>query len=65
MLLKYIGEHGSMGLCYGQTYEVSIYADDAIFVKVFNQNTHKCIATIPYSSPQTLAENWVKVEEST
>lgn len=56
MKLKYIGAHGAMGLSFGQVYEVSIYTDDAIIVSVFNN--HKCIATIPYSGPQTLAENW-------
>lgn len=61
MNLKYTGEHGSMGLCYGQVYEVSIYTDDAIIVQVFDQDTGNKIATIPYSSPQTLADNWEKV----
>ena len=60
MMLRFIGAHGSMGLCYGQVYEVSIYADDAIFVEVWNQTKAKRIATIPYSSPQTLAANWEK-----
>lgn len=60
MNLKYIGEHGAMGLCYGQGYEVSIYTDDAIIVQVFDQSTGKQIATIPYSSPQTMADNWEK-----
>lgn len=60
MNLKYIGQHGSMGLCYGQVYEVSIYTDDAIIVQVFDQPTAKLIATIPYSSPQVLAANWEK-----
>ena len=58
MNLKYIGQHGSMGLCKGQVYEVSIHTDDAIIVTVFHN--HKRIATIPYSSPQTLAANWEK-----
>lgn len=58
MNLKYIGQHGSMGLCYGQIYEVSIYTDDAIMVSVHHENT--LIATIPYSSPQTLADHWEK-----
>ena len=58
MNLKYIGEHGAMGLCYGQVYEVSIYTDDAIIASVHHNN--KLIATIPYSSPQTLAANWEK-----
>ena len=58
MKLKYIGAHGAMGLSYGQVYEVALYADDAIIVSVF-QN-HKLIATIPYSGPQTMAEDWDK-----
>lgn len=58
MNLKYIGEHGSMSLCYGQVYEVAIHANGAIIVTVFHN--HKRIATIPYSSPQTLAANWEK-----
>ena len=58
MYLKFIGEHGFMGLCRCEIYEVSIYTDDAIIVSVFHES--KLIATIPYSSPQTLAENWEK-----
>ena len=58
MNLKFIGEHGAMGLCNGQVYEVSIHTDDAIIVTVYHN--HKRIATIPYSSPQTLAANWEK-----
>lgn len=58
MDLKFIGEHGAMGLCNGQVYEVSIHTDDAIIVTVYHN--HKRIATIPYSSPQTLADNWEK-----
>ena len=60
MKLKYIGAHGAMGLIYGQVYEVAIHTEDAITVSVFND--HKYIATIPYSGPQTLAENWEKPE---
>ena len=58
MKLKYIGAHGDFGLSYGQVYEVALYADNAIIVSVFHNN--KCIATIPYSGPQTLAEDWEK-----
>ena len=43
MKLKYIGDHGAMGLSYGQVYEVALYADDAIIVSVFHD--HKLIAT--------------------
>ena len=58
MDLKFIGEHGAMGLCNGQVYDVSIYTNDAIIVTVYHN--HKHITTIPYSSPQTLADNWEK-----
>ena len=60
MKLKYIGDHGAMGLSFGQVYEVALYADDAIIVSVFHN--HKIIATIPYSGPQTMAEDWEKTE---
>lgn len=58
MKLKYIGDHGAMGLSFGQVYEVAISTDDAIIVTVYNN--HKRIATIPYSGPQTMAEDWDK-----
>ena len=58
MYLKFIGEHGFMGLCNGQVYDVAIRADDAIIVTVYHN--YKQIAAIPYSSPQILAANWEK-----
>lgn len=59
MKLRYIGAHGSMGLLRNQVYEVSLVSEqDAIVVRVYYGS--KCIATIPYSSPQTLADNWAR-----
>lgn len=64
MFLRFIGANGSMGLTYGEVYEVRIKTkNDYIWViipmfqfrdKVFGK--WEC----PYSSPQSFAANWEK-----
>lgn len=58
MKLKFIGKHGSMGLCHGQEYYVNLSSTaDYICATIFKDNgTLFC----PYSSPQSFAANWKK-----
>lgn len=55
MLLKFIGKDGSMGLVYGNTYDVQITSNShSILVKW--DSCKSC----PYSSPLSFAKNWTK-----
>ena len=55
MYLKFIGQDGSMGLRRGEIYKVKITSNKR-YMWVNIGMWWSC----PYSSPQTLAENWVK-----
>ena len=57
MLLKFIGENGSMKLIKGKEYEVYIYSDiKYIYVRWFNEQGR--VMCCPYSSPALFARNW-------
>ena len=59
MLLKFIGENGSMDLIRGREYEVDIRSDyKFIYVRWFNEKGQ--VVCCPYSSPALLACNWMK-----
>lgn len=53
MKLKFIGQT-SCGFIHGQSYEVVIRTV-GMYIHVYSQDKF-----CPYSSPQTLAENWIK-----
>ena len=52
MILKFIGENGSMGLTKNKIYSVEVYYD-SVYVWV-DWGERRC----PYSSPDTMWENW-------
>lgn len=54
MKLVFIGSDGSMGLKHGRKYRVDIYTLNGCII--VDWGTNSC----PYSSPQSLAENWKK-----
>ena len=54
--MKFIGENGSMKLKHGKFYKTKISSrDNLIFVQWFDGWNSGCC---PYSSPQSLADNW-------
>ena len=53
MLLKFIGENGSMGLIKDREYLVEVYSHNECIWVEWKPN-YKC----PYASPQALARNW-------
>ena len=59
MLLKFIGDNGSMDLIRGKEYEVDIRSDYRyIYVSWFNELGQ--VVRCPYSSPALFACNWMK-----
>ena len=57
MLLRFIGQDGSMGLKHGEVYNVGLHSDTRfIWVHVRKSQIHqiKC----PYDTPQAFAKNW-------
>lgn len=54
MYLRFIGANGSMGLKYGNVYNVEIY-EDKKYIWV-NWGKNKC----PYVSFENLATNWTR-----
>jgi hypothetical protein len=57
MLLKFIGENGSMDLVRGREYEVDIRSDHRfIYIKWFDEQGK--VVYCPYSSPALFACNW-------
>ena len=55
MLLKFVGQDNSMGLRRGQIYAVTTVSFRNRIVVYWGVNKY-----CPYSSPQSLAENWSK-----
>lgn len=56
MLLRYIGEDGSMGFRHGRTYDVRLSSNN-VWIWVHTRLGLYC----PYESPQAFAENWTNV----
>lgn len=62
MELKFIGDDGSMGLHHGEIYDVEIKTGGK-YIRVlipgfrFSKN-HLGTWSCPYTSPQTLSDNW-------
>ena len=56
MYLRFIGKHGSMGLCNGKVYKVAVktWLDYIWVVMPKSFGVWGC----PYSSPQSFAANW-------
>lgn len=58
MLLKFMGENGSMGLIHGIVYDVDIFSGRKyIYVKWANEQGS--LVQCPYSSIEQLACNWM------
>ena len=55
MWLRYIGKDKSMGLINGRAYKVDIFSDGALIWVRWGERR-----ACPYSSPETLAKNWIK-----
>lgn len=62
MLLRFIGEDGSMGLRKGKVYKCSIRTFGSLFWVTWDDND-PINATCPYSSFKKLFENWEEVGE--
>ena len=58
MQLKFIGKNLSMGLRYGKIYDVTIKSDSRYIYVLWRTEQNK-VMSCPYSSPATLAENWI------
>lgn len=62
MLLKFIGADGSMGLQHGKIYNADVRTEGKyIWVTIFYYEVREKVYKkwqCPYSSPQTLSENW-------
>lgn len=58
MILKFIGEDGSMGLKKGKYYRVSIKSDGKYICVYWISDGKSNMCS--YSSPQALVLNWIK-----
>lgn len=59
MLLRFIGEDGSMGLRKGKIYNCSVVTNDYCIWVSWDLNSPSC----PYKSFKKLFENWEEVGE--
>lgn len=62
MMLRFIGEDGSLGLEHGEVYEVKVFSREKWIWVSWKPRSGEPHNSCPYSSPLAFASNWESVK---